>query len=215
VGSEMFILGAGGHAKSVAEVATSAGFTIVGFISPDHEFQELLGVRVLPKLPEDISRRTEAIGIAIGTNFVREQVWMELSQSIPINRFPVIIHPSAVIAESANIGAGSTIHQNSVVGPSSQIGMFCTINTSSSVDHDTIIEDFASIGPGVHTGGGVHIGQRSHIGIGATLIHNIEVGRDSVVGAGSCATQSVPECTVSVGIPARIVKKRQPKDSYL
>ena len=211
----MFIIGAGGHGKSVAEVAITAGFKIIGFIAPNHASQEFLGVRIFPELPKDISQRPESIGIAIGTNYIREQVWMNLSQVIPLNRFPVIIHPSAVVAQSAILGPGSTIHQNSVVGPFSNIGKFCTINTSSSVDHDSTIEDFASIGPGVHMGGGVHVGQRSHIAIGATAIHNIQVGKDSIVGAGSCVIQSVPDCTVSMGVPARVVRNRLPGDSYL
>ena len=215
MGNDLFIVGAGGHATSVAEVASAAGFTIVAFISPTAEDAKYLGLDLLQSLPTDIAIRSESIAIAIGTNFVREQVWGDLCKSLRLSRFPPLIHPSASIAASAKIGAGTTIHQNSVVGPSTTIGNFCTVNTSSSIDHDCIMEDFSSIGPGAHTGGGVLIGERSHIAIGAILSHNIHIGRDSIVGAGSCAIHSIEERVISVGTPSRVQKSREPNEMYL
>jgi sugar O-acyltransferase (sialic acid O-acetyltransferase NeuD family) len=213
--NKLFIIGAGGHANSVAEVANAAGFTIVAFVSPIAEDDQYLGFELLRSLPADIALRSELIAIAIGANFLREQVWSNLCNSLQLSRFPALIHPSASIATSAKIGAGTTIHQNSVVGPSTTIGNFCTVNTSSSIDHNCIMEDFSSIGPGAHIGGGVVIGERSHISIGATLSHNIHIGRDSVVGAGSCAIHSIADCVVSVGTPSRVQKSREPNEKYL
>jgi sugar O-acyltransferase (sialic acid O-acetyltransferase NeuD family) len=211
----LFVIGAGGHAKSIAEVAIAAGFRIKAFVSPREGDSEFMGIRVLRSLPEDIAARTESIAIGIGANYLREQVMLELQGSCQSSRFPALIHPSAIIASSAQIDLGTTIHQNSIVGPSSRIGKFCTVNTSATIDHDCVMEDFSSIGPGAHTGGGVTIGERAHISIGAIAIHGIEVGSDSILGAGSCATESIPELTVSVGTPARVLKQRLINDPYL
>lgn len=211
----LFVIGAGGHAKSIAEVAIAAGFRIKAFISPEKDKSEFMGIRVLRNLPEDIAARTESIAIGIGANFLREQVMFEIQVSCQPSRFPALIHPSAIIASSAQIDPGTTIHQNSVVGPSSRIGRFCTVNTSATIDHDCLMDDFSSLGPGAHTGGGVTIGKRAHISIGAIAIHGIEIGSDSILGAGSCATDSIPELTVSVGTPARAIKKRLINDPYL
>lgn len=213
--NSLFIIGAGGHAKSVAEVATAAGFMIQAFVSQETENSEFMGIPLLPSLPEDIADRTESIAIGIGANYLRETVWLQLREFCRLSRFPALIHPSAVIASSAQIDPGATVHQNSVVGPSTQIGKFCTVNTSASIDHDCVMQDFSSMGPGTHTGGGVTIGKRAHISIGAIVIHGIHVGNDSILGAGSCATDSVPEFTVSVGTPARALKQRLINDSYL
>jgi sugar O-acyltransferase (sialic acid O-acetyltransferase NeuD family) len=211
----LFVIGAGGHAKSIAEVAIAAGFTIEAFISPSEGDSEFMGIRVLRSLPEDIAVRTESIAIGIGANYLREKVMLELQGSCQPSRFPALIHPSAIIASSAQIDMGTTIHQNAVVGPSSRIGKFCTVNTSATIDHDSVMEDFSSMGPGAHTGGGVTIGKRAHISIGAIAIHGIEIGSDSILGAGSCATESIPELTVSVGTPARVLKQRLINDPYL
>lgn len=211
----LFIIGAGGHAKSIGEVAVAAGFTIKAFISPQRNEAELMGFPILGSLPMDIADRTESIAIGIGANYVREKVWLELQDSCTPSRFPALIHPSAVIASSAQIGLGTTIHQNSVVGPSSRTGKFCTVNTSATIDHDCDLHDFSSLGPGAHTGGDVKIGERAHISIGAIAINGIEIGNDAILGAGSCATSSIPELTVSVGTPARVLKQRLIDDPYL
>ena len=211
----LFVIGTGGHAKSIAEVAIAAGFTIKAFISPDSDDSEFMGVRVLNSLPEDIAVRAESIAIGIGANYLREKVLLELQESCELSRFPALVHPSAIIASSAHIDLGSTIHQNSVVGPSTRIGKFCTLNTSATIDHDCVMHDFSSMGPGAHTGGGVTIGKRAHVSIGAIAIHGIAIGNDSILGAGSCATDSIPELTVSVGTPARALKQRLINDPYL
>jgi len=44
------------------------------------------------------------------------------------------------------------------------------------------------------------------IGAGAILMPNIVIGRDSIVGAGSVVTRSVPARSVAAGNPARVVK---------
>ena len=211
----LFVIGAGGHAKSIAEVAIAAGFTIEAFISPDSESPEFMGVSVLNSLPKDIAVRTESIAIGIGANYLREKVFLELQQSCQLSRFPALVHPSAIVASSAQIDLGSTIHQSSVVGPSTRIGKFCTVNTSATIDHDCVMHDFSSMGPGTHTGGGVTIGKRAHLSIGAIAIHGIDIGNDSILGAGSCATESISELTVSVGTPARALKQRLINDPYL
>ena len=215
VNESLFVIGAGGHAKSIAEVAMAAGFTIKAFISPKSEDSEFMGLPVLNSLPEDIAVRTESIAIGIGANYLREKVLLELQGSCQLSRFPVLVHPSAIIASSARIDLGSTIHQNSVVGPSTRIGKFCTVNTSATVDHDCVMHDFSSMGPGAHTGGGVTIGERAHISIGAIAVHGIDIGQDSILGAGSCATKSIPALTISVGTPARALKQRMLNDPYL
>ena len=213
--NSLFVIGAGGHAKSIAEVAIAAGFTIKAFVSPVAEESEFMGIPVLKSLPDNIAVRTESIAIGIGANYLREKVMLELQEYCQPSRFPALIHPSAIIASSAQISYGSTIHQNAVVGPSSRIGKFCTVNTSATIDHDCVMNDFSSMGPGAHTGGGVIIGKRAHISIGAIAIHGIGIGSDSILGAGSCATDSIHELTVAVGTPARALKQRLINDPYL
>ncbi len=57
----------------------------------------------------------------------------------------------------------------------------------------------------------IRIGEGSWIGSAAIVL--ADVGRDSVVGAGSVVTQRIPECVIAVGVPARILRSRREKKS--
>jgi maltose O-acetyltransferase len=46
----------------------------------------------------------------------------------------------------------------------------------------------------------------AYIGANVTILQGVEIGRSSVVGAGSLVTRSVPPGTVVVGVPARPIK---------
>lgn len=53
----------------------------------------------------------------------------------------------------------------------------------------------------------VVIGRNVWIGAGATILPGVTIGDNSVVGAGSVVTKDVPDDTIVVGNPARIIKK--------
>lgn len=215
VAKQIFIIGARGHAKSVAEIALAMGYEIKAFISPDSPSHTLLGSEIQSKLPLDLNVAEDSIAIGIGANWTREKVWFELSNAFPLSMFPTLTHPSASVAVDTRIGAGSTIHQNASIGPSTTLGIFCTVNTSASIDHDCLIGDFASIGPGAHTGGNVTVGDRAALAIGSITRHGIQIGSDSVLGAASYAHRSTRENTINVGIPSTVLRTRKPNDPYL
>ncbi|USD62240.1 acyltransferase [Vibrio sp. SCSIO 43140] len=45
------------------------------------------------------------------------------------------------------------------------------------------------------------------IGANAVILPGVTVGKNSVIGAGSVVTKSIPDFCVAVGVPARVVKK--------
>lgn len=55
--------------------------------------------------------------------------------------------------------------------------------------------------------GPVTIGDDSWIGAGVIILPGITIGKGCIVGAGSVVTRNVPDCTVVVGNPARVLKK--------
>jgi acetyltransferase-like isoleucine patch superfamily enzyme len=60
--------------------------------------------------------------------------------------------------------------------------------------------------PGIDLG--VRIEDDVWVGAGAIILRGVVIGRGSVIGAGSVVTRSVPEYSIAVGNPARVVKAR-------
>ncbi len=211
----LYIIGAGGHATSVAEIASAANFNLQAFISPDSSATELLGLPILATIPQQIDSKSIKLAIAIGDNYQRESVFNSFKDQFPIESFPALIHPSASVALSAVIGFGCTVHQNAAVGSNSVIGNFCTLNTGSNTDHDCQLSDYSSLGPGANLGGNVTLGHRAVVAIGSTVRHGVTIGSDSILGAASYAHGSIGDRTVSVGSPARTIRSRKAGDKYL
>ncbi len=143
--------------------------------------------------------------IAIGDPFIRRQK----QELLLAHQFKLItaMHDQSTCAEQSDIGIGSSIMAGAVVNPYAIIGRGCIINTSASVDHDCVVEDYVNLGPGCRLAGGVKIGELSNLGIGALVIPNKTIGRGCVIGAGSVVISDIPDNSVAVGIPARIIKQ--------
>lgn len=60
--------------------------------------------------------------------------------------------------------------------------------------------------------GKVRIGDNVFIGAGSVILPNVKIGNRVVIGAGSVVTQSIPENSVAVGNPARVIKSY---DAYM
>ena len=54
----------------------------------------------------------------------------------------------------------------------------------------------------------VTIGSNCDIGVGATILPGVTIGRGAQIGAGAVVTNDIPENTIAVGIPARVIRKR-------
>lgn len=52
----------------------------------------------------------------------------------------------------------------------------------------------------------VLIGDGSYIGINTVIVGNVKIGKHCVIGANSVVTKDVPDYSVAVGIPARVIK---------
>ena len=123
------------------------------------------------------------------------------------SRFPVLVDPTAVVASSSEVGDGSVLNAVAVVASNTVIGSFVSVNRSTSIGHDNLIGDFVSFGPGCVLMGHVEVGRGAFIGGGAVLLPGVRVGENAVVGAGSVVSSEVPQHTVAIGNPARIVRE--------
>ena len=215
----VLFLGSSSHASVLSDAMNlMENFDVIGYLDDTVPVDTLKrGYPVLGgfKDIEAVCKRERCrdIVIAFGDNFWRRKVLNEL---IPdgIN-FPVIKHPSAIVASSANVGRGSVLLANSHIGRGTVVGDFCVINTGSSIDHDCNLASFSSIAPGVFTGGLVEVGECSHIGVGACISDRKKIGKHTVVGTGSVVVRDIPDFVVAYGNPAKVKRSRAAGEKFL
>jgi UDP-perosamine 4-acetyltransferase len=203
----VIILGAGGHAKVLVNILRLTGRNIIGLLSTDVEpGSESCGSSVLGDesaveqyTPEEIEL-VNGIGAVPGNTARWEQAYRMRGLGY---RFANVVHPSAVIAEDAEIAEGVQVMAGAVIQPGVEVGVDAIINTGVLIDHDCVVGRRCHIAPGVVCSGNVQIGNGVHIGVGSSIIQGISIGQDSIVAAGSVVYGDIPDNVT-------FIQKRQP-----
>lgn len=195
------LFGVGGHAKVVVHAIHSLG-QIIGAVYDDDEMtwgKDFCGYKVTGKIVKQLEGKAVA---AIGDNRVRYRLNNEMEA---VDWFTVI-HPTAIIAEDVEIGAGSVIMAGVVIQSGTIIGSHSIINTGACIDHDCQIGHAAHIGPNCSLSGGCSVGEGAFMGVGSTMIPYSKVDSWSIVGAGAVVTKDIPAHCTAVGVPAKVIK---------
>lgn len=197
--SDLIVIGGGGHAKVIIDIAVAQGYKVLGFLDDNPKAEKLLGYDKLGAVSDAVkfSDKAEFV-IAIGNNEIRKKIASEYNLN-----FATLVHPSAVIGSDTNIAEGTVVMPNAVVNASAKIGKHCIINTAAVVEHDCKIGDFVHISPNATLCGTVHIGDNCHIGAGVTVINNLAVCDDCIVGAGAVVIKEISTKGTYFGVPAK------------
>lgn len=193
--NRLVIIGASGHGKVVADIAVLNGYKDIVFLDDDESVKECAGWPVIGKstgAPEG------EVFVAVGNAETRKKL-MELYKD---RIQPVLIHPSAVVADGVEIGVGTVVMAGAVINPGARTGKGCIINTSSSVDHDCNVADFVHVSVGAHLSGTVDLGEGTWIGAGAVVSNNINICGGCTIGAGAVVIKNIDEPGTYVGVPA-------------
>lgn len=197
----MYLFGASGHGKVVAEIAEKNGVPIDGFIDADCNKKSLLGYNVLQ---EDAVSTDVELTVSIGNNLIRKEIVEKHSTF----KYKSLIHSASNISKRAQIGEGTVIMAGVSINSDVKIGQHCIVNTNTSIDHDCVIDNFVHISPNVGLAGDVHVGEGTHVGIGTNVIQGIKIGKWSTIGAGAVIIHDVPDGATVVGNPGRVIKAR-------
>lgn len=188
----LILLGAGGHARVVADAVRANGGVVERMLErhEEHEVAEL-------------AARCDFVP-AIGAQAARRRASLDaLAKGAALAS---VVHPSAVVSPEARIGAGAVVLAGAVVNPGAEIGRFAIVNTAASVDHDCRLADGVQLGPGARLAGEVTVGEDACVWTGAVVAPGLRIGARAVVGAGAVVVEDVPEGATVVGNPARILR---------
>ena len=194
----MYLFGASGHGKVIAEIAEENNILIEAFIDSDQSMNKVLDYKVIHEIP----RKQIDVVISIGQNATRKKI---VSNHLQFN-YLSLIHPKTTISKRAILGEGSVVMAGASVNSEVNIGKHCIINTNASIDHDCKIDDYVHISPNAALAGNVEVGEGTHIGIGASVIQGIKIGKWCTIGAGAVIIKDVPDGATVVGNPGKIIK---------
>jgi bifunctional UDP-N-acetylglucosamine pyrophosphorylase/glucosamine-1-phosphate N-acetyltransferase len=135
----------------------------------------------------------------------------------------------AVLEDRVDVGPYAHLRQGAHLGQGVHIGNFGEIKNSRldagvKMGHFSYIGD-ADIGAEVNIGAGTitcnfdgekkhktEIGSGAFIGSDTMLVAPLRIGRNARTGAGAVVTKDVPDDSVAVGMPARVVRKLKDRD---
>ncbi len=197
----LMIIGAGGHGKVIADIASVIGYEKIEFLDDDTSRKECMNYPIIGTSNEFLKHRDADYFVAVGNASVRKNLQEKLENSgISV---VTLIHPSTVIASNTEIGNGSVVMAGSVINPDTRIGKGCIINTCASVDHDNRIGDYVHVSVGSHLCGTVTVENGTWIGAGTIVSNNIQICEDCMIGAGAVVIKDIKEPGTYIGVPAR------------
>lgn len=204
---------------------------------PDHELERAAELRT-SSTREQIMEMLDrcANGSTEADANMRRMLWRALvrrmGHSVRIGRGILLKHP-----ETFEIGDGVFIGDQTIIQGRFDgycvFGQRCWIGPQTYLDARALkFEDYAGTAPCAKVLGCEHTGlpvsapfpttdlitrpvlikRSASIGMGAMVMPGVTVGEDSLIGAGAVVTKDVPPLAIVAGVPARVLRYRNPAD---
>lgn len=200
---QLIVLGFGGHARSVADVAMAMGYETLVFLDENaREGEMFLDFHVLKSfLPDDpkVWCAFPASGNGLvrkaQTELIEQKGWQLVS----------LIAPSATLGVGSEVDNGVFVGQQAHIGPMAKVGRGCIVNTGAVIEHECYVGEYAHISVNAVLAGRSSLGEYSMLGACATIIDGISVSAGVIVGAGAVVNKSLSISGTYAGVPARYI----------
>ena len=202
------IVGAGGHGQVIADAAQLSGhWAEIRFFDDTKRREDLETIwPVVGTISNLLSMSPPAnheVVVGFGNNEIRLVYHKKFS--VLGWKMATVFHPSAIISPRAKVLAGTVVMAGVVINIGTLVDEACIINTRASIDHDCKLGQGVHISPGAVLAGTVDVDVRAWIGVGSVVKDGLQIGEDSILGAGSTAIGDITAGTVAVGSPAKSI----------
>lgn len=215
---KLVILGGRGIGMIAASVAQDLGyFEVLGFLNDvvpvgntvgKYKKHPVLGVT------DDVKKYLEDESVYFFIGYIgmqnEKEVFEKITKlNIPRERFATLIHPTAIIPRGyCKIGYGVLISPLAQLSPDTTVEDNCILLANSFLGHDSTMKRFSHITANSVVGGNVTLGKGAHVGTNATVRENINIGDFAIVGSGSVVLNDIPDNSIYVGNPAKLLRKK-------
>jgi len=213
----LLIAGAGGFARETLELVSalndaSPEWQAVGLLDDDprQHGSRIHGVPVIGPCHAAHSYPEASVVVCVASpDDPLRRLDLVLRLELRPERYATLIHPAAVVPDSARLGPGCVLHATAVLTADIRLGAHVVAMPGVVLTHDVKVGDGVTFGAGARVAGRVRIGRGAYIGSGALLREHVVIGEGAVIGMGAVVTRSVPAGETWAGVPARPLGSRE------
>jgi sugar O-acyltransferase (sialic acid O-acetyltransferase NeuD family) len=196
---KIFIIGAGGHAKTCIDVIESNNKFKVAYLVDKKSNKKIIFNHKIIKESNFMKKEgNKKLNILIGigqikNNNLRKNIFFRYKK-FGCN-FPNITSKFSYVSKNSLLKEGILICHGVVINAGVEIGLNCIINNQALIEHDARVGNHCHISTGSIINGGTIIGSNTFIGSGTTIKENIMIGNNCVIGAGLTIKKNIKSNT--------------------
>jgi sugar O-acyltransferase (sialic acid O-acetyltransferase NeuD family) len=207
---DVIIVGAGGFGREVYQWAAALlrgpNYQFKGFIDDNLDINQ---TSADPNILGTIHGSNNQYNIQESDRFIYAVGNIENKRSIVEGlqergaKFISLIHPTAVIAETATLGEGVVVCPFALVSDRAVISDFAMINFYASCAHDTQVGKYAILSPYATLNGYVELEDEVFLGTHATVTASCKIGCRTKISTSSAAMADIPSNSIVFGVPGK------------
>lgn len=205
------IVGAGGFARELKwllpDCLDESKYRFKGYLGkdqgagPDAEVQRLTLADPESYDPQPNDRFVLAIGSMDHRRRIVESIVDRGGQ------FVSLIHPRALVASSAKLGAGVVLYPFAVVSNEATLGDYAKLNFYASVGHNSSLGKYCLLAPYATVNGFSILEDEVYMSTHSTVAPVVTVGSDTKVSANSAVMNDVAPRSFVFGVPGKCVRQ--------